>query len=138
MPRPPYFRSSRSSTSPDLASLFLVIQYCHSRHPPTRQSLLQRKSIQQRNCHQYYLPYYLLNFLKNLSPRRKVRYEPRGSRTLSRDLLATKTNDEVESDVNMPVIEMFWHNYLFLNQGILFLIENKNVHITQKINSSLH
>ena len=31
-----------------------------------------------------------------LTPRRKVRYEPRGLRALSRDSLATETNDEVE------------------------------------------
>ena len=37
----------------------------------------------------------------------------------------------------MPVIKIFWHNHLFLNQDILLLIESKNVHITQKINSSV-
>ncbi len=42
--------------------------------------------------------------LKNLTHRRKVRYEPRGLRALSRDSLATETNDEVELIFDMSYV----------------------------------
>ena len=44
--------------------------------------------------------------LKNLTPRRKVRYEPRGRRlrALSRDSLVTETNDEVELIFDMSYV----------------------------------
>jgi hypothetical protein len=48
----------------------------------------------------------ILKFLKNLTPRRKVRYEPRGSRVLSRDSLATETNGEVESAIKFQHIKL--------------------------------